>query len=190
MSLSVSQPLHTAEEAEAALACIEQWPPCDERDDRLIEIAALRLERVWRQFGQAEISEPFGRSVVLVHDSKRMFAVKANMDRPSRPRQVEDLAHDRLINWHKEVLYALFTCDYVMGSVANADLFRAAMVNRFSEDGTRDSMPHEYTYVNLGSIANPLIKHLATPAHRARCAAAELASNTRFVEAATPRRRI
>lgn len=181
MRFSVIQPLHTAEEAEEAeeaIACIEYWPPGEERYDRLIEIAALRLERLWKQFGPANTCAPLGRSVILVYDPKRMFAVKVNVDRPSRPRQKEDLAHDRVINWHKEVFYALLTCDYIMGSVANAELFRTAMLDWCSGNGMPASMPHEYTYVKLGSTLNPLIEHLATPGHRARAAAAELGRNT------------
>lgn len=190
MRLSVSQPLHTAEEAETAIACIEQWPRCDERDDRLIEIAAHRLEQLWVRFGAYGNSSSRGRTVKLIFDSKRMFAVKLNMDRHSRPRQAQDLEDDKIINWHKEVFYALLTCDYIIGSVANADLFRAAMLDRFSNDGTAASMPLDYRCVKVGSTTEPLIEHLLTPGHRARAAAAGLGRNTSPASSLPMKRRI
>lgn len=177
MSFTVDLPIRTFEQAVEAKKFIGQCPDGEERDDRLIEIAALCLERLWKQFGAAE-NYPVGRSVKLILDSKRMFAVNLSMNRPSRPRQVDDLEHDRLITWHQDVFYALLTSEHIMGSMRNADLFRAAMLDRFSENGTPASVPHEYKCVKLGSTDKPLLEHLSTPGHNARIAAAELRRNT------------
>ena len=190
VSLSVRQPLRTNQEAEAAIICIERWSPCEERADRLIEIAALRLEYLWKKFGRSKECLPRGSELMLILDTKRMFAVNANMDRPSRARQAEDLEQDRLINWHRELFYALLTCDFIMGSVANADLFRATMLDRFSSEGTSASMPHEYMCVKLGSAKKLLLEHLSTPGHRARNVAAELDRSTSIARSTPPSRRI
>ena len=127
---------------------------------------------------------------MLVLESKRMFAVNLRMNRPSRRRQAQDLEDDKIINWHQDVFYALLTCDHIMGSVANADLFRAAMLERYSDKGTPASMPPDYRCVKLGSSVEPLLEHLSTPSHQARAAAAELGINTKAIKAASQRRRI
>ena len=189
MSFAVDRPIRTFEQAEEAKKFVGQCPDGAERDDRLIEIAALCLERLWSQFGPTE-KYPVGRSVKLILDSKRMFAVNLSMNRPSRPRQVDDLEHDRLITWHQDVFYALLTSEHIMGSMRNANLFRAAMLDRFSEDGTSASVPHEYKCVKLGCTDKPLLEHLSTPSHHARITAAELRRNTPTTWSSAMRRRV
>lgn len=184
MSVEVNFPIRTYEQAEQARAAIAHWPPSEERDDRLIEIAVLILETLWDRHRPRRHGGAFD-AVRLILESKRVLVHKFSVDRPSRKRQAADLENDEITTWQKEPFYAMATCERIFGSLANADLFRHALRKRFVSDSS-----NTFLYTKLGLGADHLLELHMTVGHKARREAAELDATTFQASIQARRRRI